>query len=209
LFPYEIIHIGGDEVPKKRWKSCPDCQKKMLELNIANEHKLQVYLTNYFTKYLETKGKRLMGWNQILDPELSPKALCQFWFGKRSNVIEHIERGGEVVATNYLQTYLDHPYKIISLKKAYKFNPTFLKLNPLQEKQIIGIEPPLWTERIPNTKRLYWQAFPRLTAYAETAWLNRKKKNYNAFLSRLVIFNERLEIMGIIPAMEKIDKIQS
>ncbi|NHK33097.1 MAG: family 20 glycosylhydrolase, partial [Asgard group archaeon] len=159
--------------------------------------KLQLHLTNHFQKYLEAKGRRLMGWNQILEPELSPQALCQFWLGNKSKVIEHMKKGGEIIGSNYLSTYLDHPYKIISLKKAYHYEPRFARKKDNLEEQIIGIEPPLWTERIPNEKRLYRQAFPRLTAYAETSWTPKKTKDYNKFKQKLVCFLNRLDILEI------------
>ena len=209
LFPTNIIHIGGDEVPKKRWKSCPDCNKKLKKENLSKVSKLQVYLTNYFAKYLETKGKRLMGWNQILDEELAETAIFQYWFGRRKEAIKHIERGRKVVMSTYLSTYLDHPYKIIPLQKAYKYEPIFKELEEKYHANVLGMDPPLWTERVPNTKRLYWQAFPRLTAYAETSWSPRDKKNYRRFLAKLELFVVRLQKMGITPAIDKIDMIKS
>jgi len=203
IFPYEIIHIGGDEVPKKRWKKCPDCKEKIEELGLEDVKKLHIYLTNHFQNYLEAKGRRLMGWNQILDPELSAQAICQFWLGNKAKVVEHMKKGGEVVGSNYLSTYLDHPYQIISLKKAYHYEPRLARKKDNLDEQIIGIEPPLWTERIPNEKRLYWQAFPRLTAYAETAWTPKKNKNYELFIQKLKIFLKRLDMMGIRYATRK------
>ncbi|NHJ33510.1 MAG: beta-N-acetylhexosaminidase [Asgard group archaeon] len=197
IFPYEVIHIGGDEVPKKRWRKCSDCKKKMEELGLEDVKKLQVHLTNHFQKHLESKGKRLMGWNQILDPELSAQAICQFWLGSRNKVIEHMKKGGEIIGSNYLSTYLDHPYKIISLNKAYNYEPRFARKKDNLGEQIIGIEPPLWTERVSNEKRLYRQAFPRLTAYAETAWTPKKLKNYEKFKTKLAIFLKRLDVLGI------------
>ncbi|NHJ04566.1 MAG: beta-N-acetylglucosaminidase [Candidatus Heimdallarchaeota archaeon] len=205
LFPTNIIHIGGDEVPKKRWKSCPYCQQKMKELKFEKEGELQIYLTNYFVKFLESHGKRLMGWNQILNPTLSKEAICQFWLGNRKKVTEHMQKGGEVVATNYLQTYLDHPYQLISLKKAYKFEPKFPKVESGFKSKLLGIEAPLWTERVPNLKRLEWQIFPRLTAYAETAWTPKKKKDYEKFKVKLSEFIKRLEFLDVNVAIEKIN----
>jgi hexosaminidase len=197
IFPYETIHIGGDEVPKKRWKKCPDCKQKMKELGIEDVKKLHIHLTNHFQKFLESKSKRLMGWNQILEPELSSQALCQFWLGNKGKVIEHMKNGGEVIGSNYLSTYLDHPYQIISLKKAYHYKPKFARKKDNLDDKVIGIEPPLWTERIPNEKRLYWQAFPRLTAYAETSWTQKKTKNYDHFIRKLTVFQKRLDVLGI------------
>lgn len=205
IFPTKIIHIGGDEVPIRKWKSCPNCQQKMKALGFDKEVELQVYLTNYFTRFLEEHGKRLMGWNQILNPTLSKESICQFWFGSRKDVVEHMRKGGEVIATNYLQTYLDHPYKIISLKKAYKFEPKFPKVDPKFKSKLLGLEAPLWTERVPNLKRLEWQTFPRLTAYAETAWTPKKKKDFKKFKRRLIEFTKRLEILDVKVAIEKIN----
>ena len=159
--------------------------------------KLHIHLTNHFQKFLESKGKRLMGWNQILDSELSPQAICQFWLGNKGKVIEHMRKGGEVIGSNYLSTYLDHPYQIISLKKAYHYEPRFARKKDNLDDRIIGIEPPLWTERIPNEERLYWQAFPRLTAYAETSWTPKKIKDYEIFKQKLAFFLKRLDILGI------------
>ncbi|GAG53871.1 unnamed protein product [marine sediment metagenome] len=175
----------------------------MEELGLEDVKKLQIHLTNHFQKYLEAKGKRLMGWNQILDPELSPQAICQFWLGNKNKVIEHMKKGGKVIGSNYLSTYLDHPYKIISLKKAYHYEPRFARKKDNLDEHIIGIEPPLWTERIPNDKRLYHQAFPRLTAYAETAWTPKKSKNYEIFKEKLKIFLKRLDRLGINYATTK------
>ncbi|MFW9922891.1 MAG: family 20 glycosylhydrolase, partial [Candidatus Thorarchaeota archaeon] len=203
IFPSKIIHIGGDEVPKTRWKKCEDCKKKAEELGLQDVKKLQIHLTNYFNDYLESKGKRLMGWNQILDSTLSPNAICQFWFGNKKEVLEHMEKGGQIVATNYLSTYLDHPYKIISLKKAYGFEPKFPKMTKDQQKNILGIEAPLWTERISTVERLHWQAFPRLTAYAEVAWAQKDKKKYDYFIRKLESFNKRLALLEIKGAFEK------
>jgi len=111
--------------------------------------------------------------------------------------------------STYLSTYLDHPYKIIPLQKAYKYEPIFKELEEKYHANVLGMDPPLWTERVPNTKRLYWQAFPRLTAYAETSWSPRDKKNYRRFLAKLELFVVRLQKMGITPAIDKIDMIKS
>ncbi len=197
LFPSKIIHIGGDEVPKIRWRSCSKCKEKMKKENISKIKDLQVLLTNYFATYLESKGRRLMGWNQILDENLVNNAISQYWLGKQRETISHIKQGRDTVITKYLWTYLDHPYKILSLKKAYRFEPIFSKLGEKHHSHIIGIEAPLWTERIPNEERLDWQAFPRLIAYAEIGWTPKDKKDYKSFRNRLEAFLKRLDILGI------------
>jgi hexosaminidase len=108
-----------------------------------------------------------------------------------------MRKGGKVIGSNYLSTYLDHPYKIISLKKAYHYEPRLARKKDNLDEQLIGIEPPLWTERIPNEKRLWYQAFPRLTAYAVTAWTPKKSKDYEVFKQKLKLFMRRLDILGI------------
>ncbi|MCK5046917.1 MAG: beta-N-acetylhexosaminidase, partial [Candidatus Heimdallarchaeota archaeon] len=197
LFPSEIIHIGGDEVPKIRWRSCKKCREKMKEEGITKFKDLQVLLTNYFAKYLESKGRRLMGWNQILEENLAKNAISQYWFGKVKETIAHLEEGRDTVMTRYLWTYLDHPYKIISLQRAYKYEPIPKKLEEKYHNHVLGLEAPLWTERIPNEQRLYWQAFPRLTAFAETGWTPKKSKNYKKFKEKMEFFLKRLDILGI------------
>ncbi len=197
LFPSQIIHIGGDEVPKIRWRSCQKCREKRKKEGFTKYKELQVFLTNYFADYLDSKGRRLMGWNQILDENLASKAISQFWFGKVKETVVHIESGRDTVMTRYLWTYLDHPYKIISLKRAYAYEPIPKKLEEKYHNHVLGLEAPLWTERIPNEKRLYWQAFPRLTAFAETGWTLKKSKNYKIFKKKLEIFLKRLDILEI------------
>ena len=99
--------------------------------------------------------------------------------------------------TRYLWTYLDHPYKIISLKRAYKYEPIPKKLEEKYHNHVLGLEAPLWTERIPNEQRLYWQAFPRLTAFAETGWTPKESKNYKMFKKKMEFFMKRLDILGV------------
>ena len=197
LFPSKIIHIGGDEVPKIRWRFCPKCREKMKKEGKSKVKDLQVLLTNYFAKYLESKGRRLMGWNQILDENLAKNAISQYWLGKVKETIAHIKNGRDTVMTRYLWTYLDHPYKIISLQRAYKYEPIPKKLEEKYHNHVLGLEAPLWTERIPNEQRLYWQAFPRLTAFAETGWTPKKSKNYKKFKEKMEFFLKRLDILGI------------
>ncbi|MHA1211109.1 MAG: beta-N-acetylhexosaminidase [Candidatus Heimdallarchaeota archaeon] len=197
MFPSEIIHIGGDEVFKARWKRCPDCKTKMAKEKLSSVKELQPHLTNYFAKYLASKGRRLMGWNQILNDDLLESAVNQFWVGKRKRTLSHLRKGRKTVMTNYLQTYLDHPYKIISLKKAYEFEPIPDDLELEYHSNVLGLEAPLWTERVVSLERLHYQVFPRLTAYAETAWTPNAQKNFKRFIARLIGFMKQLEDFGV------------
>ncbi|HUT81012.1 MAG TPA: beta-N-acetylhexosaminidase [Candidatus Bathyarchaeia archaeon] len=193
IFPSKIIHIGGDEVIKARWKKCPDCKSKIEKENLAKIKDLQVFLTNYFANYLENKHRYLMGWNQILDENLTENAISQYWFGKKKKLLYYLRKGRKTVMTNYLQTYLDHPYKIISVKKAYDFEPIPSELEVEFHSNILGLEAPLWTERVTSIERFNFQVFPRLTAYAETAWTPKAQKNFKSFFARLVDFMKQLE----------------
>ncbi|MHA1630383.1 MAG: beta-N-acetylhexosaminidase [Candidatus Heimdallarchaeota archaeon] len=197
LFPAKQVHIGGDEVLTANWKNCPACQKKIQEEGLEGVDDLQPFMTNYFAKFLKKNDRQLMGWSQIIHPKIPGDVLCQHWFGNKEEVMKFLRRGGKVVSSEMLSTYLDYPYALISLKKAYEFDPVPAKLEEEYVTNILGIEAPLWTERVPNQKRLYYQVFPRLLAYAETAWTPEAQKNYKRFLKRLPAIMEKLEKLGV------------
>ncbi|NHJ48930.1 MAG: beta-N-acetylhexosaminidase [Asgard group archaeon] len=198
LFLSNIVHVGGDEVFKKNWRKCPDCQALMKKEGMQHVKELHVHMTNHFVKFLKKKGKTLMGWGQILDPKLEGDVICQFWLGKKKETYEHLRKDGKVVSSQMLHTYLDYPYSLISLKKAYEFEPIFPDLENDFHENFLGLEAPLWTERVVTLERLFYQAFPRLTAYAETGWTVKERKNYKRFLKRLLVFSKFLEEEGIV-----------
>jgi hexosaminidase len=197
LFPSPFIHIGGDEAPKSRWKSCPDCQARIREQGLLDENALQVWFTNRIGGYLEQKGRRLMGWNQVLEDGLSPAAVVQFWMGDRRELIDSIRSGRQVVMSTYLDAYLDHSYSLMPLSRGYNYEPVPQELDEQTGSSILGVEFPLWGEWLPDRKRMDYQAYPRLTAMAETAWTPRKQKDLADFRRRLVVFMERLDHFGI------------
>jgi hexosaminidase len=197
LFPSPFIHIGGDEAPKTRWKNCPDCQRRMRAEGLKDEHALQGYVTNRMAAYLESKGRRVMGWNQILEPGLAPSAVVQYWLGNRKELVEAIRGGREVVMSTYLDTYLDHAYSLMPLRRAYRYEPALPGLDERATANVLGLEFPLWTEWVPNRARLDYQTYPRLTAMAETGWTPKGKKDYGSFRKRLVPFLRRLERLGV------------
>ncbi len=198
LFPSPILHIGGDEAPRKRWKACPDCQRRIREEGLEDEHALQTYMTNRIGAYLESKGRRLMGWNQILEPGLSKDAIVQYWLGDQKKLVEAIKtERRQVVMSTYLDTYLDHSYSLMPLSHAYRYDPLLPDLSAEDEACILGLEFPLWTEWVPTRARLDYQTFPRLTAMAETGWLPRDQKDYTGFRKRLEGFLGRLDRLGV------------
>ena len=198
LFPSEIIHIGGDEVPKKNWKSCSDCKERMEKEGLKKLKELHSYFTKRISDYLKSNGRRTIGWNEILDEKTDASVIGQFWAptGKKQ-VLKHIRKGGEIIVSNFFRYYLDYNYFVTPLRKTYNFDPIPKGLKKEYYNQIMGVEAPIWTEWVPNTDRLDWQVFPRLAAVAETAWALEQNKNYRSFVNRLGKFNQILDSMDV------------
>ena len=188
LFPGQFIHIGGDEVPKTRWKSCPKCLVLASELNFAHVDQLQTHLANHLNQFLMDNGRTMLGWNETLADNLAGEMLVQYWLGSKKTLLSHIRNGRKAILSNFSAYYLDHTYAHTSLLKTYRFEPIFSSLEKDNHQQILGIEAPLWSEFIPTRQRLDWQVFPRLLAVAESAWLDPQKKNYAHFRQRLKEF---------------------
>ena len=206
LFPSSIVHIGGDEAPKKYWKSCPACQAKIKEEKLQNENELQAYFTNRLGEYLASKGKSLMGWNEITSSKLRKDAIIQFWIKGESEVINAMEKGHRLVNSHFFHYYLDYKYCMHPLKKVYNYEPLFSDVSKEAKKNLIGIESPLWTEWVPNRSRLHYQAFPRLFAMAESAWTITENKNYKRFKANLKLNYPWMQRLGInLPPFSKID----
>jgi hexosaminidase len=203
LFPAKIIHIGGDEAPKARWKECPDCQRRIVAKGLKNVHDLQVYTTNRIDEYLAAKGRQLMGWNEILGPNLSKDAIVQYWVRNKKGLLQAIRNGQQVVNSAYLDTYLDHTYALTPLSRAYNFDPIFKDVEEKSAQNILGLEAPMWTEWVPSRGRLDYQTYPRLTALAEVGWTPKSHRDYAGFRERLNSFTQRLDILGIRYAPEE------
>jgi hexosaminidase len=197
LFPAEIIHIGGDEVPKKRWKECANCQARIQKEKLPNEHALQVYFTNRIATYLKSKGKRIMGWNEILGDNLDPTAIAQWWIPGKSKVLQHLRQGRNFVMSLLPFTYLDYNYLVIPLRKMYAYNPIPKELEVRYQSAILGIETPIWTEWVPTQDRLEWQVFPRLLAIAENAWTPQMLHDYSEFKTRLESILKILDLFNV------------
>ena len=197
LFPAHYVHIGGDEAPKKRWQKCPDCQRRIREEGLEDEHALQVWFTNRIATWLAGRGRRILGWNEILGESLRDDAIIQYWAGSKEILAEAVRsRGQQVVMSDFLDAYLDHSYSLTPLSRAYRFDPSLPGVDPANP-ILLGLEFPLWGEWLPNRRRMEYQAWPRLTAMAETAWTPRDKKDYPDFLRRLESFLERLDRLGV------------
>ena len=110
LFPSKIVHIGGDEVPKNRWKDCPDCQSRIQREDLGDEKDLHVYFTNRILEYLNSLQVRVVGWNDVLNKNLNEKIICQYWLRRKQLVLNHMRNGGQAIMSNFRYVYLDHGY---------------------------------------------------------------------------------------------------
>jgi hexosaminidase len=197
LFPSNIIHIGGDEVLKERWRKCPYCQNRIQSEGLNDVYQLQSYFVNNLYKYLKSNNQEVICWNDVLDKKLTANIICQYWFRGKKKLLDYIKKGGDVIMSDFKYTYLDHSYSFTSLKLAYKFEPIPKNLSLEYHKHILGLEAPMWTEFVPSLKRLEWQTFPRLLAFSEVGWTPKHKKNYLLFYERLSKILKRLDYLGI------------
>ena len=206
LFSSDIIHIGGDEAPKKRWKECNQCQLKMTEEDIENTHSLHHYFTDKITAFLKSKGKITMGWNEILHDKIDREVIIQWWKLNKKQVMKHLQENGKVVLSRFFRYYFDYNYFVTPLRKTYSFEPIPRKLKKRYHHNILGVEATIWTEWIPTIKRLEWQVFPRFFALAETGWSQKPNKNYKDFKKRLIVLSRRLDVLGInYASIEEVD----
>ena len=204
IFPGPYIHIGGDECPKTRWKECQKCQKRIVDEGLKDEHELQSYFIKRTEKILEKFGKRLIGWDEILEGGLAPNAIVHSWRGMDGG-IEAANAGHEVVMSPTTHVYFDYyqsedrdnePLAIggsLPLEKVYDFEPVPDKINPDKRHLILGGQANLWTEYIPTTKKAEYMLLPRMCALSETVWSPRSKKDYNGFIKRLGDHLKRLD----------------
>jgi hexosaminidase len=210
LFPSKYIHIGGDEVRIECWQDCPNCQKEIQKNHLANEHELQSHFNRRIEKFLQSKGKQLMGWDEIVEGGLSEGASMMWWRNwvpKAPRIAA--ENGNDMVITPTAAYYYDYLNDQNSIEKTYAYEPVPDDFTPEQSKYVLGIQANLWSEWIPNFKRLQYQAFPRLIPMAETAWTAKELKDFDDFNNRMNKQYARLDVMGVyyyIPAVEGLSK---
>ena len=199
LFPSKIVHIGGDEANYSRWSKNERIKKFMKDHGLETYPDMQLYTINSLQKFLDKKGVKLIGWNEITGDNVHGEAnhgensaltlekgtLVQFWDGSTDLAKKAIKKGFTLVNSNRLYTYLDYGYPTISLDHAYSFNPYFDDLTPEQNAKILGLGCQMWGEWTPTDARVYFQTFPRLAAYAECGWTKVENKNYADFVRRM------------------------
>lgn len=202
LFPSEYIHIGGDECPKIRWENCPKCQARIKELGIKSDEKhnkeeyLQSYIINHAEQFLNRHGRRIIGWDEILEGGLAPGATVMSWRGEGGG-IEAARQKHDVIMTPNTYLYLDYyqtkdvenePLAIggyVPVERVYSYEPVPAVLTPDERKHILGVQANHWSEYIPAFSHLQYMALPRWAALSEIQWSDPAKKDYADFLSRL------------------------
>ncbi len=195
LFPGKYIHIGGDEVPKDRWKACPRCQARIKSEGLKDEEGLQSYFIKRISNYLNSKGKEVIGWDEILQGGLAPGAIVESWQSMQG-AVEAAGLGHYAICAPAAYTYLDSDPEDLDLRVAYSFEPVPKDLPANEKKYILGGEACLWTERAPQDK-VDIRLFPRLLALAEVLWTDPQNRNYDEFHSRVVHAYDDLTARGI------------
>ncbi|MBE6784274.1 MAG: hypothetical protein E7536_09740 [Ruminococcaceae bacterium] len=195
LFPSEYFHIGGDEVPKTKWKNCEDCRKKIKEENLENFHQLQGYFMNRIAEYLRTKNKTPIMWNDTLKSgKINPEAtVIQHWLHNKKIMENFIKDGGKYIESDFFHFYSDYPYHMTPLKKVYSFSAE-------KTKNLLGVETPAWSEYIRDFNKLSFMLFPRICAVAEIGWTKNENKSYNRFYENLKNLYPYFKSKGINPA---------
>jgi hexosaminidase len=207
LFPGKYIHIGGDECPKTRWIKCPLCQKRIKDEGLKDEKELQSYFIKRIEKFLISKNRRLIGWDEILEGGLAPEATVMAWRSVASG-IEAAKQGHDVIMSPYKYVYLDYyqcepdgqPLAIggyLPLENVYSFDLQFAELNADEQKHILGLQGNVWTEYLSTPQYMEYMAYPRMFAISEIGWTQGSKKDFEDFLARFGVQRVRYDKIGI------------
>ncbi|MEN7547429.1 glycoside hydrolase family 20 protein [Rapidithrix thailandica] len=207
LFPSPYIHIGGDEATKTEWARCAKCQKRIQTEGLNNVEELQSYFVKRIETFLNENNRTLIGWDEILEGGLAPKATVMSWRGFKGGV-EAAEHGHDVVMSPTSHCYFDY-YQgpqdqeppafnaYLPLSKVYQFDPVHESMNEEQAKRVLGGQANLWTEHVPNFEHLQYMAFPRLAAMGEALWTPKAQLNWDDFIGRMETQLQRYDAKGI------------
>lgn len=207
LFPGRFVHIGGDEAVKDQWRASAWVQARARTLGISDMDALQGYFTQTIGQFLSTHGRRLVGWDEILRPELSTDAIVMSWRGTAGAHAAALA-GNDTVLTPWPTLYFDNRQsrssseppgrtRVVSLEQVYRFEPRDPTLSATQQQHLLGVQANLWTEHIRTESRLEWMALPRAAAIAELGWTPPERRQWPDFIARLAAFTARYRALGI------------
>jgi len=205
LFPSTYIHIGGDECPKESWKLSDFCQQLIKEKNLKDEHGLQSYFIQRIEKYLNSKGRKIIGWDEILEGGLAPNATVMSWRGEEGGIAA-AKQNHDVIMTPESYVYLNESQTknedsltyggFLPLEKVYGYEPQPATLNADEAKHILGAQGNVWTEYMTNDKNVEYMIFPRMSALSEVLWSPKEKRNWKDFEGRLPAIFNRYKMWG-------------
>jgi hexosaminidase len=206
LFPAKYIHIGGDECPKDAWKESAFCQNLIKEKGLKDEHGLQSYFIGRVEKYINSKGKQIIGWDEILEGGLAPNATVMSWRGEEGG-IDAAKQNHDVIMTPGAYVYLDHAQSkkedsvtiggFLPLENVYKYEPIPAVLNEAQAKHVLGAQGNVWTEYMGNTQKVEYMIFPRVSALSEVLWSPKAKNDYTDFEKRMQVQFKRYDLWKV------------
>jgi hexosaminidase len=203
LFPSAYVHVGGDECPKANWKRCPNCQGRMKAMGLKDEHELQSYFIQRMEKYINSKGKKIIGWNEILEGGLAPNATVMSWQGEKGGIAAAKEKHDAIMCPeeftylNWSQTRYEDSVtfgRFTPIEKVYGYEPVPKELSADEAKYILGIQGNAWSEYMKYPTTVEYNVFPRMSAIAETGWTQKEKKSWPDFAKRLPAQFKRYEL---------------
>ncbi|PZO29885.1 MAG: hypothetical protein DCF13_04705 [Flavobacteriaceae bacterium] len=207
LFPSKYIHIGGDECPKVRWKACPKCQQRMKTENLKDEHELQSYFIQRIEKFVNAKGRKIIGWDEILEGGLAPNAAVMSWRGTEGGIAAAKEKHYVVMSPGshcYFDHYQGEPKNepiafggYTPIEKVYSFNPTPKELSADEAQYILGAQANLWTEYIETPSHVEYMIFPRMLALSEVVWGTSNPEKFADFQKRMIQHFDIFDKKGI------------
>jgi hexosaminidase len=203
LFPSNYIHVGGDESPKNHWKKCPNCQARMKAEGLKDEHQLQSYFIQRIEKHLNSKGRILIGWDEILEGGLAPNAVVMSWRGEKGG-IEAAKQNHQVIMSPQNPVYFDHTQTRTEdsivfggfnpLENVYNYEPLPKEIEPGKEKFVLGAQANVWTEYMQYPSKVEYMIFPRMSALSEVLWSGKNKRNWSQFQQKLMTQFSRYEL---------------